>query len=221
MRQLGRVSERSRDLGWKEARENYLSALTEFKKDFPLTAALETELASGSAFLGGDEHLNVQIESDTSRLFKVTAHNQFGVQAFFDPHDVTGDGRYFLATGNDDPSFYLQRWKLLNEISLYQTRFEGITVPEREGYFPRICVSQPYLEGLSPTQTQISEALLNFGYHEVSAGAYYSSTTDVLLTDTFPRNVRIQGGLPALFDSVASRPTGVVKEWLLNKLKAL
>ena len=92
-------------------------------------------------------------------------------------------------------------------------------MPEREGYFPRICVSQPYLEGPSPTQIQISKALLDFGYYEVSAGAYYSTTTEVLLTDTFPRNVRIHGGLPALFDSVASRPTGAIKKWLLGRVK--
>ena len=199
MRELGRVSERSRNLGWKEARENYFLTLSKLKEDFAVPSTLETELESGSAFIGGDEHLNIQIESDSSRVFKATAHNQFGVKAFFDPHDVTGDGRYFLATGNDDPFFYLQRWKLLNEISHYQTKFEGITVPERDNYFPRICMSQPYIAGKSPSQTQISEALFDFGYHEISVGAYYSSDSDVLLTDTFPRNVpyrrRLAGSL--------------------------
>lgn len=218
LRQLGRVSERSRNLSWKEARKNYLEGLVKAQEKFSISAALEKELSSGEAFVGGDEHLNVQIQSKSNRVFKVTGQDQFGVKWFFDGEDREHTGKHFHATENLDPFFYLNRWKLLNRISLYQTKFEGIIGPERENFLPRLCVSQPYLAGPSPSVAQISHALKTFGYHEVSQGAYFSSETEVLLTDTFPRNVRVHGVLPALFDSVASQPTGKVRDWLLEKI---
>ena len=220
LRKLGRVSERSRNLGWKEARENYRKVLLELEESSPVSPRLYEELASANAFVGGDEHLNVQINSDPQRIYKLSAHDQFGVTYFFDPDDSSGDGRYFLAIGNEDPYLYLLRWKLLNEISSYQTNFEGIVAPEKGSFLPRICVSQPYVEGPNPSVTQITQVLQGHGYQEVSQRAYFSLATEVLLTDTFPRNVRIHGGLPALFDSVASRPTGEVEKWLYQKVKA-
>lgn len=119
MRELGRVSEASRDLGWKEARANYGEVLSRLALSARLSTELETEILTGGAFLGGDEHLNLRINSDPDRVFKLTAYDQFGVKAFFDPNDVAGTGCHFLATGNDDPHFYLQRWELLNKVSSY------------------------------------------------------------------------------------------------------
>lgn len=218
MWKLGRISEICRNLSWKEARAHYIRTLSELQEDYSISPTLALELDGAEAFLGGDEHHNVRIASDSKRVYKVTANDQFGVKAFFDPTDVNCEGRHFHATENDDPFFYLNRWKLLNQISEYQTRFEGILTPERENFLPRICMSQPYLEGKAPFQTAISQSLQKFNFYEVSQGAYFSPETEVLLTDTFPRNVRIHDGLPALFDSVASQPTGEVRDWLLLKI---
>ena len=112
MRKLGRISKICRNLGWKEARTNYVRALSELQEEFSISPSLAQELEGADAFIGGDEHLNVRISSDSLRIYKVTAHDQFGVKAFFDPLDINCEGRHFLATGNDDPFFYLQRWKL-------------------------------------------------------------------------------------------------------------
>jgi hypothetical protein len=70
---LGRVSQSSRGLGWQEARESYrLSLETNYRK-LPIPETLADQLESGlDAFVGGDEHINIRIESDPHRIFKVT-----------------------------------------------------------------------------------------------------------------------------------------------------
>jgi hypothetical protein len=219
LRELGRVSQSSRSLGWQEARESYRLSLEAHYHDFQIPESLASELVSGiDAFVGGDEHINIRIESDPNRVFKVTKSDQFGCDVLFDPHDTELTGHHFLARGNDDPFIYLKRWQLLNSIGDYETRFEGFLAPERPGWLPRICVSQPVLTDPVPTQAQITAALQTFGYREVSHGAYFSTESGILLSDTFPRNVRIQNGNPALFDSIPTLPGDSALDWLQNKL---
>lgn len=170
------------------------------------------------AFVGGDEHNNFILEDYSSRIFKITHNNSFGCKVLFDPIDSELTGKNFIAQGNDCPHFYLRRWQLLNSISDYQVKLEGIISPERPGWMPRICISQPFIEGKNPTQDEITEALAKYDYFEVSRGAYYNASSNILLTDTFKRNVRIVNGEPALFDAIASEPTGEALEWLQNKL---
>ena len=92
MRELGRVSQRSRDLGWKEARENYREVLFQLYSEYPVPRKLEEELEAAEAFVGGDEHLITRLASDSKRIYKLTAHDQFGVTYFFDKNDVTLEG---------------------------------------------------------------------------------------------------------------------------------
>ena len=219
MGELGRISQSSRSLGWKEARESYRQSLDALFPDYFVPWSLIQEFRLGvDAFVGGDEHLNLRIPSEPNRIYKVTSNDQFGCSVFFDPHDLEITGRNFLARGNDDPWFYLERWRLLNSIGDYQTRLEGLISPARSGWLPRFCVSQPVLPGENPTQDEITESLAPFGFFLVSAGAYYSPEQKILLTDTFPRNVRIQNGIPGLFDAIASTPSLEASAWLSKKL---
>ncbi len=219
LRELGRISQSCRSLGWKEARESYSEALTSLARRFPITSELEKDwLIDLDAFVGGDEHINIRIERRPGRIYKITKADQFGCGVLFDPHDIELTGFNFLAQGNDDPFIYLKRWELLNSIGDYQTRFEGFVAPERDGWMPRICVSQPVLTDPVPTQKDITDALIPYGYHEVSLGAYYSMESGILLSDSFPRNVRLQDGNPALFDSIATIPQEKARKWLINKL---
>jgi hypothetical protein len=107
---------------------------------------------------------------------------------------------------------------LLNRIGDYQTTLEGVIAPEREGWMPRFCMSQPFVEGETPSELKIREAFESCEFFHVSAGAYYSPGEDVLLTDAFPRNVRLLGGAPIPFDAVASIPAPVERAWLEKKL---
>lgn len=103
-------------------------------------------------------------------------------------------------------------------ISHYKTQFEGIIAPEREGWLPRICISQPYAGDATPSQRQITTALADYLYLEVSDGAYYSADHDILLTDAFPRNIRLVDGMPIPFDAIASTPSEEARQWILNKI---
>jgi len=217
--ELGRVSQSGRGLGWQEARESYRKTLTRLAQDHPVSREIADQwFVDLDAFVGGDEHVNIRLDRESNRIYKITKADQFGCSVIFDPHDAELTGFNFLARGNDDPFIYLNRWQLLNSIGDYQTRFEGFVAPEREGWMPRICMSQPVLTDPVPNQKDITHSLNPFGYFPVSSGAYYSPDSDILLTDTFPRNVRIQDGNPALFDSIASRPTEPARKWLHKKL---
>jgi len=215
---LGKFSQGSRSLNWKEARESYRISLEALYSEQAFDHELIDKIQHGvEAFVGGDEHQTLNLIGHSHRIYKVTSNDQFGCSVLFDPHDSELKGRHFIAKGNDNPWFYLRRWQLLNSIGDYQTRLEGLLLPERNGWLPRFCVSQPFLPGTNPTQIEITESLLPYNFHLVSSGAYYSQEQNILLTDTYPRNVRIQNGIPALFDAIASTPEASAAEWLIKK----
>ncbi|GAA5495507.1 hypothetical protein Rhal01_01682 [Rubritalea halochordaticola] len=213
------VSQGCRSLSWQEAEKIHNEALRSFASTHSLSEALQSSLESEvDAFVGGDEHNNFTLENYSSRVFKITHSNSFGCKVRFDPFDPELTGKNFIAQGNDCPHFYLRRWQLLNSISDYQVQLEGILSPERAGWLPRICISQPYIAGKNPSQDEITQSLVKYNYLEVSRGAYYNLETNILLTDTFPRNVRIVDGEPALFDAIASEPCGETLDWLREKI---
>ncbi len=75
---------------------------------------------------GGDEHILFRVDDQPDRIFKSTYGDNFGRYSAFDPIDPEITGKNFNATGNPDASFYLKRWILLNSLSGFKTRFEGI-----------------------------------------------------------------------------------------------
>ena len=102
----------------------------------------------------------------------------------------------------------------LNSISEYQTRYEGILAPERDGHLPRICVSQPFIERAhDPSEEEIEEALVRYGYRKISAEAFLNDENGILLTDAAPRNVGIERGIPTPFDAIAEIAPRRVLDW--------
>ena len=168
--------------------------------------------------MGGDEHHIIRVESDPDRVYKLTHGDNFGCRSYFSPYDPELAGRHFHGTGNADPFYYLQRWLLLNSMSEYQTRFEGVVPPVSAGHLPRFCISQPVLPPqtptrVNPTEEEITTALARYGYCKISGDAFLNEETGILLTDAAPRNVRIIEGAIILFDALAELATDRVIEW--------
>lgn len=163
--------------------------------------------------MGGDEHHVIETESAPGRVFKLTHGDNFGCRSYFSPRDPELTGKHFHGTGNADPFFYLRRWRLLNHVGDYQTRFEGFLLPERPSWLPRICISQPKIGGVNPSLKQIREVMALYGFFEISQDAFLHRRTTVLLTDVAPRNVRIIGNQPVLFDAIATFASPEVLAW--------
>ena len=164
-------------------------------------------------FVGGDEHLVFRSSAAPGRIYKLTHGDNFGCRSYFSPHDPELTGRHFHGTGNADPFFYLERWRLLNAIGGYQTRFEAFLPPEKPGWLPRICISQPELDGENPSRREIREALAQYGFNEISEDAFLDFETGVLMTDVAPRNIRIVEGIPVPFDAITQMATPRILEW--------
>lgn len=167
----------------------------------------------GARYLaGGDEHDILCVSDEPQRVFKLTRGDNFGVRAYFSPVDPEFLGHFHGET-NADPFFYLHRWRLLNALSVFETRFEGILPPEKPFQLPRFCISQPYLSGRNPTPQEIRTAFAKYEIKEVSEGAFYDTETRILLTDAYPRNVRVVDGDPVPFDAIAQIASGKWLEW--------
>jgi len=106
---------------------------------------------------------------------------------------------------------------LLNSISSYRSRFEGLLPAESPQRVPRICVSQPLVPGKNPERSAIVTSLSLHGFERISEDAYLHRETGILLTDAAPRNVRIVDGNPVPFDAIAMMATDAVIEWVLSR----
>jgi hypothetical protein len=106
---------------------------------------------------------------------------------------------------------------LLNSMSSFRTRFEGLLPAELPQRVPRICVSQPLVPGNNPERAAIATSLSLHGFEKISEDAYLHLETGILLTDAAPRNVRIVDGRPVPFDAIAMLATDAVVEWALSR----
>ena len=163
---------------------------------------------------GGDEHVLFRVDSEPGRIFKATFGDNFGCRSNFDRLDPELTGKHFNATGNEDSIFYFRRWVILNALGGFKTRFEGILPSERLHWLPRICVSQPWLDGGNPNEATISKSMTNVGFREISRGAFFLEEAGVLLTDAAPRNVRIVEGRAVPFDAIAEVAEDDVVRWI-------
>lgn len=175
-------------------------------------------LAGVPYVVGGDEHHVVRVDSDPERVYKFTHGDNFGCRSYFSASDPELTGRHFHGTGNADPFFYLTRWQLLNRVGRYRTRFEGFVPAINPAHLPRICISQPELDGPNPERHEIRKGMLEYGFHEISEDAFLDPDSRILLTDMAPRNVRIVGGLPVPFDAVAQIASAAVLAWAAARL---
>jgi hypothetical protein len=212
IRELGGLLPGDPQIDWQELRGRCGEVLEDLARRSEKSRRL-TELLEGSAYIvGGDEHHVIHIPSDADRVYKLTHGDNFGCRSYFSPVDPELIGHFHGET-NADPFFYLNRWVLLNSISGFQTRFEGFIPPERPGWLPRICISQPNLPGTNPTPEEVRDALSHYGFYEVSIGAFFHPANRLLLTDAAPRNVRIVEGIPVPFDAIAQLANGRLLEW--------
>ncbi len=155
-----------------------------------------------------------RVDSEPGRIFKATFGDNFGCRSNFDRLDPELTGKHFNATGNEDSTYYFRRWVILNALGGFKTRFEGILPPEQPHWLPRICISQPWLDGGNPGEEIISKAMTYAGFREISRGAFFLEEAGVLLTDAAPRNVRIMEGRAIPFDAIAEVAEDEVVRWI-------
>ena len=199
---------------WQEDRKRCADLLRRLAADCEKSLSLNERLRGAVTETGGSEHLIIRLESEPARIFKTTFGDNLGCRSDFYGLDPELTGRHFHATGNADPFHYLRRWVCLNSISEYRTRYEGVLAPERVGHLPRICVSQPFIERTrDPSEQEIEQALLPYGYRKISADAFLNDENGILLTDAAPRNIGIDRGIPTPFDAIAEIAPRRVVEW--------
>jgi hypothetical protein len=214
LRKLGEFLRRDAQIDWPEDREWCADVLRRVAADCEKSLSLRDLLAGCETETGGSEHEIIKVLSEPTRIFKVTFGDNLGCRSEFYRADPELTGKHYHATGNADPMFYLQRWMLLNSISDYQTRYEGILPPARKGQLPRICVSQPFVSrACDPSELEIEQALSMFGYWKISEDAFLNEDSGILLTDAAPRNLGVESGNPTLFDAIAEIAPQRVVEW--------
>jgi hypothetical protein len=224
LRELGRVLPNRPDIDRPGFRGRYREILNALASSFPTTGHLSLLLEGAPYFVGGDEHRIVRAPQDgQDRVYKFTHSDSFGCRGEFHPSDPELSGKHFFAGVNTDLFFYLERWIYLNSITAFQTRFEGFVPPENERHVPRVCISQPLLPSQTatdpnPSEREIEEAFLPYGYQKISDGAFLHNGSGILLTDAAPRNVRIVDGAPIPFDAIAQIASPEVIKWAKSRL---
>lgn len=214
LRKLGEFLQGDAQVDWQENRQRCADLLRRLAAGCEKSLSLNGRLRGAVTETGGSEHLIIRLESEPARVFKTTFGDNLGCRSDFYGLDPELTGKHFHATGNADPFFYLHRWVHLNSISEYQTRYEGVLAPEWAGHLPRICVSQPFIERTrDPSEQEIEQALLSYGYRKISADAFLNDENRILLTDAAPRNVGIDRGIPTPFDAIAEIAPERVVEW--------
>jgi len=216
IRELEGILPSGPEVDWEKLRRRRGEVLREIIKASPKSRRLAALIENSEYFVGGDEHHIIRVDSEPDRVYKVTHGDNFGCKSYFSPLDPELRGHFHGET-NADPFFYLRRWLLLNSIGAYQSRFEGFVPSEKQGWLPRICISQPELPGANPTQKEIRLSLQEYGFVEVSDDAFFHPEALLLLTDAAPRNVRVIEGVPAPFDAIAWVPSGKVLEWCMKQ----
>jgi len=214
IRQLGNILPDDASFNWQESRRWCAKILGEYVAKSKKSKKLIKQLEGVRYVVGGDEHFLAHVSSEPNRIYKLTHTDNFGCRSYFSRHDPDLTGRHFHGTGNADPFFYLKRWLLLNSISEFQTRFEGIVPPLQSAWLPMICISQPTLGPKNPTQGEIINAMANYDFIKISQDAFLDPSSELLLTDAAPRNVRIVGGIPVPFDAIAQVASIETMDWV-------
>lgn len=217
IRELERLHGGGPSIDWAQPRARCAEILEVFRGGHQPSEALASLLEGADYEVGGDEHHLVRHEIRRDRVYKLTHSGLFGCYSYFSPSDPELTGKHFHGSGNEDPVFYLRRWMLLNSISSFRSRFEGLLPAEAPQRVPRICVSQPLVPGKNPERSAIVTSLSLHGFERISEDAYLHRQTEILLTDAAPRNVRIVDGNPVPFDAIAMMATDAVIEWALSR----
>jgi hypothetical protein len=213
LRELERLMPGGDSIDWQESRRWCAEILEGVRSRCEKSQRLADLLNGAEYIVGGDEQHIIRLEQQPERLYKATHGENFRCRSYFSPHDPELTGKHFHGTGNADPFFYLKRWRLLNDLGGFKTRFEGFLPPTRAGFLPQICISQPMIVGENPSREAIRAALAKYEFREISEDAFLNFQTRLLLTDAAPRNVRIVAGVPVPFDAIAQPAPAKVLAW--------
>jgi len=213
LRELERLVPGSSSIDWQDSRTRCAEILEGIRSRCRKSQRLAERLYETEYIVGGDEQYIIRLEQEPERLYKVTHGENFGCQSYFSPMDPDLTGKHFHGTGNADPFFYLRRWRLLNGLGGFKTRFEGFLPPAPGGRLPRVCISQSMIVGNNPSTDAIRAAFAKYDFREISSDAFLNFHTRLLLTDAAPRNVRIVDGSPVPFDAIAQLASDRILAW--------
>lgn len=217
LRRLERAMPSGSCVNWEETRQWNIDVLQELSEEDGKSEALIDRINGAEYEEGGDEHVLFRVDEQPGRIYKSTYGDNFGCCSKLDSIDPELTGKNFNATGNPDIRYYLRRWILLNSLGGYKTRFEAILPAENPKWVPRICISQPWLDGSNPSARMISRSMVETGFLEISQGAFYLPGPRLLLTDAAPRNIRIYEGAAIPFDAIAEIASEEVVRWVERK----
>lgn len=157
------------------------------------------------------------IEAD--RYVKVTRSGVFGLAPGIDLALVPADQdarRFHLWEAT--PGQYLERLRLQNLITPGLNRLEGILVQEDD---LAICISQPRLELIAVTQTEIDDWFVAQGFQIVATAAYYRAEDNLGIFDAHDKNVvrsSVDPGTLIPFDVIPVQPDGGFLDFIRDTL---
>jgi len=221
---LERLCENGSFLYWPESRQRQSDLFARLleSESFPENESLIQRFSGQPYVVGGDEHHLIYLPDSPERIFKITHSDSFGCVSRFFCEDADLNGKHFIPGVNTNPVFYLTRWMILNSLTEYRTKFEGILPPQGNLMVPRLCVSQLILakEYRNPDADLIRKAFLGHGFKRIAQDAFINSV-GIVLSDAAPRNVGIVGGNPIPFDALAEFAAPAVLDWLRAKVPSM
>ncbi len=220
VRRLGGIREEGSPVDWAGPRERTGNILEKVRLHCGQSSEIERRLTGLRFKRGGAEHDLVRLADEPGRIFKMTHSDSFGIVSELFREDPEFSGRHFHAGVNPDPVLYLQRWMLLNSLSEYQTRYEGMLPPAANCHIPRICVSQPFVGGPDANPLLIQDGFATLEFFQVSQDTFLRAPDRILLSDAAPRNVKVADQVLVPFDVVAQIATEEVIDWATQHLSA-
>ncbi|MGD1980110.1 MAG: hypothetical protein PVJ98_12005 [Akkermansiaceae bacterium] len=169
---------------------------------------------------GGQEH-DYFLDEEEGRCVKVTRDGVFGLSPGIDLALVpTGEEARRFHLWEATPWQYLERLRLQNLITPGLNRLEGIVVQEND---LAICISQPRLEIIPVTQTEIDDWFSSLGFQTITKAAYYRTEDNLGIFDAHDKNVvrsPLDPGILIPFDVIPVQPDGGFLDFIEKTIAA-
>jgi hypothetical protein len=181
---LRNVLQGSGEAHWKADAFRQKGPLREWAEDLDLL--LNPESLLPLLKVGGQEH-DICFDALRDRCVKLTRDGVFGLTPGIELALVPSDQdarRFHLWEAS--PYQYLERLRLQNLITPGLNRLEGIVAQEEDF---AICISQPRLELIAVSQTEIDEWFASLGFEVVTSAAYYRRDDNLGVFDAHEKNV--------------------------------
>lgn len=157
---------------------------------------------------GGQEH-DYFLDEEEGRCVKVTRDGVFGLSPGIDLALVpAGEEARRFHLWEATPWQYLERLRLQNLITPGLNRLEGIVIQEND---LAMCISQPRLEIIPVTQTEIDDWFSSLGFLTITTAAYYRAEDNLGIFDAHEKNVvrsPLDLGTLIPFDVIPVQPDG-------------